>query len=91
VQDCKSFKAMRPLAQLLVMKAKKFYDRKTQGPIRLSARTAAQLVKTTPNAALSFCKEAVHHGKGRATSYILTDEMFHFRSRWQLQRAYSIC
>jgi hypothetical protein len=90
VQDSESFKAMRLPAQLLVMKAKKFYDRKTQGPIRLSARTAAKLVKTTKNAALSFCKEAVHHGfwrkyspgylgssgKGVATNYILTDEKF---------------
>jgi hypothetical protein len=90
VQDSKSFRAMRPLAQLLVMKAKRFYDRKTQGPIRVSARTAAKLVKTTKDIGLSLCKEAVHYGfwheyspghlgskgNGIASSYQLTDEMF---------------
>jgi hypothetical protein len=90
VQDSKSFRAMRPLAQLLVMKAKRFYDRNTQGPIRVSARTAAKLVKTTKDTGLSLCKEAVHHGfwreysaghlgskgNGIASSYQLTDEMF---------------
>jgi hypothetical protein len=90
MQDSPAFNAMRPLAQLLVMKAKRFYDRKTQAPIRVSARTAAKLIGTSKDTALSHCREAVHYGcwrnhtaghlgskgKGVATSYILTDEKF---------------
>jgi hypothetical protein len=90
MQDSPAFNAMRPLAQLLVMKAKRFYDRKTQGPVRISDRTAAKLTGTTMKTARSLCREAVHYGcwrknsagylgsngKGIAASYQLTDEMF---------------
>jgi hypothetical protein len=90
VADSPAFNAMRPLCQLLVMKAKRFYRRDAQGPIHMSARTAAKLVKTRLTTALSLCREAVHYGfwrlhvaghlgsagKGAATTYQLTDEMF---------------
>jgi hypothetical protein len=90
MQDSPAFNAMRPLAQLLVMKAKRFYDRKTQGPVRVSERTAAMLTGTTGRTARSLCREAVHYafwrkhsggylgskGKGIAATYQLTDEMF---------------
>src|SRR6516165_12239344 len=86
MQDSPAFNAMRPLAQLLVMKVKRFYDRKTQGPVRVSARTAAKLIGTSKDTALSHCREAVHYGcwrnhtagylgskgKGIAASYQLT-------------------
>jgi hypothetical protein len=90
VQDSESFKAMRSLAQLLVMKAKRFYNRTTQGPIPMSARIAAKLVKTNKDMGLSLMNEAIHfglwrrhaagylgaNGKGIATFVQLTDEMF---------------
>jgi len=90
MQDSPAFNAMRPLAQLLVMKAKRFYDRTRQGPVPVSARTAAKLIGTSKDTALSHCREAVHHGcwrnhtaghlgsngRGIAATYQLTDEMF---------------
>jgi len=90
MQDSPAFNAMRPLAQLLVMKVKRFYDRKTQAAVRVSERTAAKLTGTSRKTARSLCKEAVHYGvwrhhtagylgskgKGIASSYQLTDEKF---------------
>ena len=90
MQDSPAFNAMQPLAQLLVMKAKRFYDRTRQGPVPVSARTAAKLIGTSKDTALSHCREAVHHGcwrnhtaghlgsngRGIAATYQLTDEMF---------------
>jgi hypothetical protein len=90
VQDSGSFKAMRSPAQLLVMKAKRFYNRTTQGPVPMSARIAAKLVKTSKDMGLSLMNEAIHYGlwrkhtaghlgvngKGVATFVQLTDEMF---------------
>jgi hypothetical protein len=90
MQDSPAFNAMRPLAQLLVMKVKRFYDRKTQGPVRVSERTAAKLTGTSRDTARSLCREAVHYGcwreysaghlssngKGVAAAYQLTDEIF---------------
>jgi hypothetical protein len=90
MQDSAAFNAMRKLAQLLVMNVKRFYNRKTQGPVRVSERTVAKLTGTTGRTARSLRREAVHYGfwrkhspgylgskgKGVATAYQLTDEMF---------------
>jgi hypothetical protein len=90
MQDSPAFNAMRPLAQLLVMKAKRFYDRTRQSPVPVSDRTAANLTGSSIRTARSLCREAVHYGcwrkhsdgylsgsgRGVAATYQLTDEMF---------------
>jgi hypothetical protein len=88
--DSPAFNTARPLCQLLVMKTKRFYNRTAQGPIPMSARMAAKLVKTSKDTGLSLMNEAIHYGfwrkhaagrlgvngKGIATFVRLTDEMF---------------
>jgi hypothetical protein len=60
--DSPAFKAARPLCQLLVAKAKRFYNRTTQKAIPVSARIAAKLVKTNKDVGLSLMNEAIHYG-----------------------------
>src|SRR6516164_8456530 len=68
MQDSPAFNAMRPLAQLLVMKAKRFYDRTRQSPVPVSDRTAANLTGSSIRTARSLCREAVHYGCWRKHS-----------------------
>jgi hypothetical protein len=91
VLGSESFNAMRPLAQLLLLKSKQFYNRTTEGPIHMSVRTAAGLtgIKNKKSAA-SLIAEVVHHGfwrkiapgylgsagHGMAAKYRFTDERF---------------
>jgi hypothetical protein len=95
VDDSPAFKAMRPLAQLLFLKSKRFYNRQTEAPIFMSVRRVLKLVGITDkNTARSLREEIVHHGfwreispgylgskgKGVAATYRLTDERFKGRS-----------
>jgi hypothetical protein len=95
VDDSPSFNAMRPNARLLVMRAKRFYNRTTQEPIFMSVRMAAKLVRISKLAtASSLINEVVHHGfwrmvspgylgntgEGVGATFCLTDERFRGRA-----------